>query len=319
MKKFWFFLLVFCLLCPSAWAESTVITEQTTLQEIMDLPAFSSCASWIFDREARSGRGALTMYQMRNRYAYYDPSQAVDTLNVMARRMEEGSLRWIPLYTGEECAEDASLREAGLFYFEGMPRSPFAVVCPGGGFEYVSAMTEGFPHALYLNEMGVHAFVLHYRTGMGEEKALDDLKRALEVIGTHADAWRMDVSGYAIWGASAGATIAAMAGNDPAILPGPAAIVLEYTDITEVTDAAPPTFGCAGQLDDTVSWKKMAQRMEQLSDLGIPAEFHLFPELHHGFGLGLGTQAEGWIEDAITFWMTQREAESLEMVLVGDF
>ena len=30
--------------------------------------------------------------------------------------------------------------------------------------------------------------------------------------------------------------------------------------------------------------------------------FHLFPNLRHGFGLGIGTSAEGWERDAVKFW-----------------
>lgn len=36
--------------------------------------------------------------------------------------------------------------------------------------------------------------------------------------------------------------------------------------------------------------------------LGIDAEFHLLPDLRHGFGLGRGTTADGWHEDAVRFW-----------------
>ena len=36
--------------------------------------------------------------------------------------------------------------------------------------------------------------------------------------------------------------------------------------------------------------------------LGIDAEFHLFPNLRHGFGLGVGTSAQGWMDGAVAFW-----------------
>lgn len=41
-----------------------------------------------------------------------------------------------------------------------------------------------------------------------------------------------------------------------------------------------------------------------MSALGMDTEFHKYPNLGHGFGLGIGTDAEGWIEDAIKFWET---------------
>ena len=40
----------------------------------------------------------------------------------------------------------------------------------------------------------------------------------------------------------------------------------------------------------------------RLTSEGIPTEFHVYPGLSHGFGLGTGTVAEGWIDDAVRFW-----------------
>ena len=31
-------------------------------------------------------------------------------------------------------------------------------------------------------------------------------------------------------------------------------------------------------------------------------KFHVYEGLGHGFGIGTGTVAEGWVEDAIDFW-----------------
>ena len=38
---------------------------------------------------------------------------------------------------------------------------------------------------------------------------------------------------------------------------------------------------------------------------GIPTEFHHYPGLPHGFGLGTGTVAEGWLDEAVAFWKAQ--------------
>lgn len=47
------------------------------------------------------------------------------------------------------------------------------------------------------------------------------------------------------------------------------------------------------------------KRLERLNKLNIPTEFHCYKGLSHGFGLGTGTIAEGWIDDAIYFWQRQ--------------
>lgn len=42
--------------------------------------------------------------------------------------------------------------------------------------------------------------------------------------------------------------------------------------------------------------------MEALKTIGIDSEFHLFPNLRHGLGLGTNTSADGWIDGAVRFW-----------------
>ena len=49
----------------------------------------------------------------------------------------------------------------------------------------------------------------------------------------------------------------------------------------------------------------MQSRLNTLESYGIPTEFHAYEGLPHGFGLGTGTVAEGWIYDAVNFWEEQ--------------
>lgn len=46
----------------------------------------------------------------------------------------------------------------------------------------------------------------------------------------------------------------------------------------------------------------MQRRINNLNDLGIDTQFEVYPNLGHGFGLGTNTSAEGWINNAISFW-----------------
>ena len=55
--------------------------------------------------------------------------------------------------------------DTGLFFFRGNPGEKFAVCSAGGGFAYVGAMQDSFPHALGLSERGYNAFALIYRPG----------------------------------------------------------------------------------------------------------------------------------------------------------
>ena len=46
----------------------------------------------------------------------------------------------------------------------------------------------------------------------------------------------------------------------------------------------------------------MERRVAALRRTGTEVEYHRFPNVGHGFGLGIGTSAEGWIADAVRFW-----------------
>lgn len=52
----------------------------------------------------------------------------------------------------------------------------------------------------------------------------------------------------------------------------------------------------------------MQDRLRRLSAMGIPTEFHVYEGLGHGFGIGTGTVAEGWVSDAINFWKSNMKA-----------
>ncbi len=69
------------------------------------------------------------------------------------------------IYTDEEKAEDPEKENTGLFFFRGDPGAKTAIVNAGGGFVYVAAMHDSFPHAMELSEKGYNAFALIYQPG----------------------------------------------------------------------------------------------------------------------------------------------------------
>jgi acetyl esterase/lipase len=82
----------------------------------------------------------------------------------------------------------------------------------------------------------------------------------------------------------------------------PAAVVMLYTGHSEYTKEDPPTFVAVGENDGIASPTTMERRVDALRSAGIDVEFHRYPNLGHGFGLGTGTSAEGWLYDAVVFW-----------------
>ena len=84
--------------------------------------------------------------------------------------------------------------------------------------------------------------------------------------------------------------------------PRPSAVIMQYTGLSEVYGNEPPTYNCVGTNDGIASWRTMQRRIEKIKSNGTPAQIEIFNGLSHGFGLGQGTVAEGWINNAISFW-----------------
>lgn len=198
-----------------------------------------------------------------------------------------------------------------MFFFKGDPGARFAVCNAGGGFAYVGAMHDSFPHVLELSKLGYNAFALIYRPGA--RTTCEDLARAISFIFEHAEELEVDTDCYSLWGGSAGGRMAAylgiygtaaFGGED---LPKPGTVVTQYTGHSEYSGDDPPTYACVGTSDGIANWRTMQARLDAMAALGIPTEFHAYEGLPHGFGLGNGTVAEGWLTDAVAFWEKQME------------
>ena len=242
-------------------------------------------------------------------YNNIDPEETVAIVNDLHDRAQAGETVFYDIYTETEKAADPDKADTGLFFFRGEEGAPFAVCNAGGGFAYVGAMQDSFPHALELSRRGYNAFALIYRPGA--QTACEDLARAISFIFAHAEELGVSTDCYSLWGGSAGGRMAAWLGSyGPAAfggddLPRPGAVIMQYTGHSDYTPDDPPTFACVGESDGIASWHTMERRIQALSDLGIPTEFHHYPGLSHGFGLGTGTAAEGWIDQAVAFWEAQ--------------
>lgn len=72
----------------------------------------------------------------------------------------------------------------------------------------------------------------------------------------------------------------------------PAAVIMGYTGHSEYIPNDPPTYVIIGEDDAIASPSILRRRIENLNALGFDAEFHRFPNLRHGFGLGTGTSGK---------------------------
>ena len=310
-----------CLLsCSSQAEEPSIISKtmdayynrQTHINDVMNDPAFGDYGRLIFPVNTGYWSGTTLEQLDLTWYNYIDPDKTVEVCNYLRNHAADC---FIDIYTEAEKQANPQLRNTGLFFFRGDTGKPFAICNAGGGFSYVGAMHDSFPHALELSKQGYNAFALIYRPG----DAYEDLARVITYICDHADELGVQRDGYSLWGGSAGARMAATLGNSANLrsltgrtdLPQASAVVMQYTGYTTVSPYDGPTYACCGTSDGIASWRTMQSRLESLSALGIPTEFHSYDGLPHGFGLGTGTIAEGWINDAVRFWQSQSGSTSV--------
>lgn len=285
---------------------NTYYTRQSRISDVMNDSAFGDYGRLIFPVNTGYWSGTTLEQLQLTWYNYIDPDKTVEVCNYLRAHANNC---FIDIYTEVEKQANPNLRNTGVFFFRGNRNAPFAICNAGGGFSYVGAMHDSFPHALELSKQGYNAFALIYRPG----DAYEDLARAIAYICDHADELGVSRTGYSLWGGSAGARMAATLGNSANLhsltgrtdLPQASAVIMQYTGYTTVSQYDSPTYACCGTSDGIASWRTMQSRLESLSALGIPTEFHSYSGLPHGFGLGTGTVAEGWLDDAVRFWQQQ--------------
>ena len=311
MQKRKYILVLSILLMALARVTGMEFSANTKVWDVIEDPAFEGYGRLIFPADNAIGSN-LTLREVGSILTWYqnvNPSRTVDIVNYMKTRAEEGEQIFFDIYTDEEKASDPAKRNTGLFFFRGKPGAKTAIVNAGGGFMYVGAMHDSFPHALELSKKGYNAFALIYRPG--SDTACEDLARAIAFIHKQADELNIDTRDYSLWGGSAGARMVAWLGSRGTSAfgekeyPRPAAVIMQYTGLTEVTGNEPPTYACVGTSDGIAGYRSMERRISQIKANGTDTEIEVFKGLPHGFGLGEGTIAEGWIDNAVRFWEKQ--------------
>jgi acetyl esterase/lipase len=282
-----------------------------TVGTLVNHPAFKGFGRHLLPRDGDLSDPGLPLSLIGRLLPYHgsvDVPTVLASLNHMIDDVSAGHAVFYDFYTARQ-RRDAPDRDAtGLFLFRGEPGAPFAMICPGGGFSYVGSVHEGFPYARELSGKGYNAFVLRYRVGQGAAVATADLAAALTYVFGNARSLGVGTAGYSLWGSSAGARMAAdvvsrgAAGFGGAALPAPAAVVMAYTGHSGFTEHDPPAFATVSADDPVVNVAAVEKRARGLRRAGIDAELLMFRNAGHGFGLGIGTDAEGWFDRAVLFW-----------------
>jgi acetyl esterase/lipase len=297
---------------------ATHLRLDDSVNDMLEHPAFAGFGRLLSPWGDRRDDHALPLGSIGSLLPYHehvDPGVVVSALNRMVDDASAGRTIFYDIYTDGQRQADPSRRDTGLFFFRGKPGAPFAIIAPGGGFEYVASLHEGFPYAVEISNRGYNAFVLKYRAGQGGAAATADLGAAISHVFRNSRSLGVATAGYSLWGSSAGARMVAAIGSHGtrrfggSDLPNPSALVTLYTGHSDLAPMEPPTFVAVGDTDGIAPPSIMERRVAALRRAGTHVEYHKYPGVGHGFGLGIGTNAEGWIADAVRFWAEQLQRE----------
>jgi acetyl esterase/lipase len=290
------------------------LSADDSVRDLLNHPALAGFAHLILPWDNRAYDEAMRLRDLGSIMPYHshlDPQTMVGALNRMIDDVSNDQQVYYSIYTDAQKNEDPTRAFAGLFFFRGKPGAPFAVIAPGGGFSYVASVHEGFPYAAVISAMGYNAFVLRYRAGHGGSVATRDLAAAVSYICRNASALGVATAHYSLWGSSAGARMAATIGSHGGAsygadnLPKPATVVMAYTGHSDHSSDEPPAFVVVGEEDAIARPSTVEKRVAALRKNRTAVEFHRYRDLGHGFGLGIGTSAEGWVAAAVQFWEAQ--------------
>ncbi|MBN2046598.1 MAG: alpha/beta hydrolase [Anaerolineaceae bacterium] len=273
-------------------------------------------------------------------------NEAIDGLNQIIEHTANGVRVYHDFWEEEDKADDPRRHNTALFHFPAKEKSPFVLICPGGAYRSVASIIEGYPVAAALNRIGYTAFVLHYRVGEETiwPTHMEDLWKVMTYILSHAEELNVDVEDYAVMGFSAGGHLAASVGTgnfgyDCWLLPKPGALILGYpvihfenmtrihqvclntfagkmhqpkhvravTITNHIDHDTPPTYVWQCRDDNAVNFDNSEVLARKLAEANVPYIHKAVPSGGHGIGLGTGTPAEGWLEEAVEFWQSQRK------------
>ena len=322
--------------------EQQAFTVDTPIEQVMEDPAFGNYGRLLFPVNQGYYSGDTLGELQLTYYSHIDPEKTVEIANYLKDRALAGQTVFYDIYTPEEKAQDPAKENTGLFFFKGEPGAKFAICNAGGAFAYVGAMHDSFPHALELSKRGYNAFALIYRPGA--QTACEDLARAIRFVMDNADTFGVSTEDYALLGYSSGGQIAGVFGNEEKGwgrygVPKPGVLLLAYpinnffgakpayhllmdTDRLErryysytvsklVTPDYPPTFLWYGRND--LMLKAFVYPLQgptlakALEASGVPNRVEVYDNAKHGIGIGVGTDAEDWVERAAEFWQSVSE------------
>lgn len=300
------------------------ITENTRLYKIRNYPKFKEFKKILFT--PRKWAACMGVYKIKHLKLFmcYDPFSIADGFNFLKEEVDKNKKIYYSFG-----------KDKGLFAFPVKSKKPYILILPGGGYHEVCAMVEGFPLAKYFNSLGYSVFVGIY--GIDKNAKFpgphQDVSNFLNFIEQNFDVQK---GKYILSGFSAGGHLASSfalknVGYGKFNNEKPLGLLLGYplislnADCKEITrkrlfgeenfnnkellekysvdvalDETYPLTYFFQSKDDTVLSINHAHRFnEALNKANVKHKFIEIDKIDHGFPLGRGTKAEGWLKEGV--------------------
>jgi len=230
-----------------------------------------------------------------------------------------------------------TLPQLEIFEPEPAHRTGVAVlIMPGGAYNYVVRDKEGSEPAEWLNGLGITGCVLRYRTKDGSDRPLwhrpvQDGQRAVSLLRSRAQEWKLDAEKIGLLGFSAGGQAAALVATrfdrrayaaaddeidsascrpDYVLLLYPWQLIHEESQMLKdeltVSPLTPPTFLVHAH-DDAATSLSSVLFYTAIKRNNVPGELHIYEAGGHGYGLRPveGSEINTWPSRAAG-WLRRR-------------
>jgi acetyl esterase/lipase len=188
------------------------------------------------------------------------------------------------------------------------------IIAPGGAFVALAISLEATQLATWLQQRGIAAFVLKYRTVEKKTSGIPDMDmdtagrygiadgiQAIKVVRQHAREWGISPSRIGFIGFSAGGMVASatLLQSDASLRPNFAGIIYgaPFGVMPAIPASLPPTFMAWAQ-DDQVALQPVRKFYDALIAAGDKPEAHIYASGGHGFGMHKqGKSSDHWVDD----------------------
>ncbi len=217
------------------------------------------------------------------------------------------------------------------------PNGTAVIILPGGGFLKVVPDLEGSEAAVWLNRLGITAFVLRYRTSEANAadepnytRPLQDAQRAIRWVRSNANRWKLKADRIGVLGFSAGGQVASIlhtsgskAAYEPidaidtqSFRPDFSLLIYPWNVWVPKIDSLMPELQFSKELppafivhtsDDKSSAIGGAMIYAGLKKYEVPVELHIYENGGHGYGTRARPDSNiGTWTDRATDWLVRR-------------